>query len=218
MEEENTADANYQLGKVGQLSGEALDTLELQLRFNVCLAREQDLKRNFLAAALNFFRLSTSPGVDDADLLELLRMSTICAVLLDAGPRKARLVATLMKDPRMNPDSVPLYDLLSSFHEGKIVKLEALKALEKLFRVHQLVKGQFEMTLLERVTIEHNMLSFGQYFENISLDRMASMVGLDHGTTQDILAQMIEGGRLEAVIDEIEGFVEFEPQDPLARD
>lgn len=62
------------------------------------------------------------------------------------------------------------------------------------------------------------MLSLGQYFENISLESMAKMVGLDKHTTQDILAQMIEGDRLEAVIDEIDGFVEFESQDPDTRD
>ncbi len=80
------------------------------------------------------------------------------------------------------------------------------------------MKGKFDMTLLEKVIIEHNMLSLGQYFENISLSSMANMVGLDKHTTQDILAEMIEGDRLEAVIDEIEGFVEFEAQDPDARD
>ena len=112
------------------------------------MAREQDLKRNFHAASLNFYRLSNSPGVDEADLLELLKMCTVCAVLLEAGPRKSRLVATLMKDPRMNAENVPLYDLMNSLNEGKIVKMERLKELQGLFKVHQLVKGKFDMTLL----------------------------------------------------------------------
>ena len=44
------------------------------------------------------------------------------------------------------------------------------------------------------------------------------MVGLDKVTTQDILATMIEDGRVDAVIDEIDGMVEFEARDPGVRD
>ena len=44
------------------------------------------------------------------------------------------------------------------------------------------------------------------------------MVGLDKRTTQDILATMIEDGRVDAVIDEIDGMVEFEARDPGVRD
>ncbi len=74
--------------------------------------------------------------MDEADLLELLKMCTVCAVLLEAGPRKSRLVGTLMKDPRLTVENVPLYDLMNSINEGKIVKLETVKSLQGLFRVH----------------------------------------------------------------------------------
>ena len=47
---------------------------------------------------------------------------------------------------------------------------------------------------------------------------MGKMVGLDQKTTQDILATMIEDGRVDAVIDEIDGMVEFEARDPSVRD
>ena len=47
---------------------------------------------------------------------------------------------------------------------------------------------------------------------------MGKMVGLDKTTTQDILATMIEDGRVDAVIDEIDGMVEFEARDPGVRD
>ena len=47
---------------------------------------------------------------------------------------------------------------------------------------------------------------------------MGKMVGLDKVTTQDILATMIEDGRVDAVIDEIDGMVEFEARDPGVRD
>ncbi|BHF67130.1 COP9 signalosome complex subunit 4 [Sparganum proliferum] len=66
--------------------------------------------------------------------------------------------------------------------------------------------------ILERVTVEHNMLAASLIYNNISLSNLGELLEVDASRAETVAAHMIGEGRLVAQIDQIDGFIHFEKQ------
>ncbi|VDN21016.1 unnamed protein product [Dibothriocephalus latus] len=66
--------------------------------------------------------------------------------------------------------------------------------------------------ILERVTVEHNMLAASLIYNNISLSNLGELLEVDASRAETVAAHMIGEGRLVAQIDQIDGFIHFESE------
>jgi len=66
------------------------------------------------------------------------------------------------------------------------------------------------LTLIQHAVIEHNILAASQIYRNIAVDQLGVLLGLDGPKAEQLAWKMIEQGRMQAVIDQVEGFIEFQ--------
>jgi len=200
--------ASQQVKKAQRLVPELGDKVELLARFKLCYARCADADRKFMDAAQRYLLLSQSPEIkDESKTLLALKCSILCAVLAPAGPRRSRTLAMLYSDDRTH--NLPSFPMLEKMFKGRIIKKAEVDKFEKLLLPHHKVKKE-GLTLIQHAVIEHNILAASQIYRNIAVDQLGVLLGLD-GPKAELLAwKMIEQGRMQAVIDQVEGFIEFQ--------
>jgi len=201
--------ASQQVKKAQRIIPEIPDHPDLIARFKLCYARCCDNERKFQDAAMRYLGLSQSAELkDDGKIMAALRCSVLCAVLAPAGPRRSRTLAMLYSDDRSH--NLPSFPMLEKMFKGRIIRKDEVAKFEKLLQEHHKVKTKDGLTLLQTAVIEHNILAASQIYRNIAIDQLGVLLGLDKDKAELLAWKMIEQGRMQAVIDQVEGIIEFQ--------
>ena len=67
-------------------------------------------------------------------------------------------------------------------------------------------------TVLEKSLIEHNILVISRIYMNIRFEEIGKFLGINAEQAEDIIATMVEQGRIQAVLDQGNELVEFEEE------
>lgn len=184
----------------------------LNLRHRVCHARILDSKREFLQAARAYYSLSQEGqhGVVESDLLKLLQCAITCTILAKAGPQRSRLLATLYKDER----SVHLdnYEILQKMFMDRILKKPEIQKFSETLQEHQKAKMSSGFTVLDKAIIEHNIVAISKIYTNITFQELGNLLEIPPSRAENIIATMSSENRIKAVLDQLNGVVEFEDQ------
>jgi COP9 signalosome complex subunit 4 len=187
-----------------------IDNTTLNLRHRVCHARILDSKREFLQAARAYYSLSQEGhhGVVESDLLKLLHCAITCTILAKAGPQRSRLLATLYKDER----SVHLdnYEILQKMFMDRILKKPEIHKFSETLQEHQKAKLSSGFTVLDKAIIEHNIVAISKIYTNITFQELGALLEIPPSRAENIIATMSSENRIKAVLDQLNGVVEFE--------
>jgi COP9 signalosome complex subunit 4 len=181
----------------------------LNLQFQMCQARILDSKRDFLNACSKYHQLSFSPLVDEADRMQCLSAAMTCAILAGAGPLRSRSLATLYKDDR-SPQLQQDYSLLEKMYMDRLLTQKEVDEFAARLRPHQVARLSDGTTVLTKAVIEHNLLGASKLYNNIGVEELGVLLGLDADKAEEYAARMIEQGRLSGQIDQIDRLIYFD--------
>lgn len=187
----------------------------LQLHFKLSQARINDAKRQFLAASQAYHDISFSSAIADEERLHTLAMAIKCAILAPAGPQRSRALGRLYKDERA--PSLGEFAILEKMFLDRLVAPAEVDAFAEGLQPHQLATTADGSTVLARAMVEHNLLAASHLYVNIDLDALGVLLGLDGGRAEDTTARMIEQGRLDGHIDQIDRCVWFDSSRSIAQ-
>lgn len=187
----------------------------LQLHFKLSQARINDAKRQFLAASQAYHDISFSSAIADDERLHTLAMAIKCAILAPAGPQRSRALGRLYKDERAS--SLDEFAILEKMFLDRLVAPAEVDAFAKGLQPHQLATTADGSTVLARAMVEHNLLAASRLYVNIDLDALGVLLGLDGERAEDTTARMIEQGRLDGHIDQIDRCVWFDDSRTIAQ-
>jgi COP9 signalosome complex subunit 4 len=200
--------ASQQIKKAQRLIPEIPDKKDLRNKFKLVSARVSDCERKFQDAAMRYLQISQSSEVKDEDHIhEALKRSVLCAVLANAGPARSRTLAMLYSDERTR--NLPSFAMLEKMFKGRIIRKEEVESFHALLLEHQKVANKQGQSLLQQAVVEHNMLAASQIYRNIHISQLAVLLDLPPAKAEKLAWKMIEQGRMKAVIDQVEGYVEF---------
>ena len=198
LEDDDTTNAEAFLNRIKNLPSKIEDH-DAKLYFQLSQARILDARRRFLDAAQEYFNVSLAPGVDEGDRLTALSAAIRCAVLAPAGPQRSRSLARLYLDRLLTADEVA--------------------AFAKKLAPHQLAVTADGTTVLDKAVIEHNLVAASKLYENIHVDDLGSILGLQSSgdvsageKAEAYAARMVEQGRLRGRIDQIDGVISFDAE------
>ncbi|KAL4969380.1 PCI domain-containing protein [Aspergillus stella-maris] len=214
LEEDDTTSAEAFLNRIKNLPTK-LEDPELKLYFRLSQARIQDARRRFLDASQEYFNVSLAAGVDEADRLAALAAAIRCAVLAPAGPQRSRTLATLYKDDRAT--SVEEFGILEKMFLDRLLNTDEVATFSQRLAPHQLAQTADGTTVLDKAVVEHNLVAASKLYENIHTDALGAILGLQGSgdltageKAEAYAARMVEQGRLNGSIDQIDGIIYFE--------
>jgi COP9 signalosome complex subunit 4 len=194
--------------------------MALILRYKSTYARILDSNRKFLQAASRYHDLSQSSGdlIRAEDLLVMLGRAATCAILAPSGPQRQRVLGHIYKDGRLSQlDSIPQFEthstILSKMYKNQVLGKEELTKFEASLQPHQRAVMGDGLTLMERGVVEHNMIAVSKIYQSIYVSELALVLGVNPHKAEKIAASMIMEGSLAGSIDQVEGLVEFQPED-----
>lgn len=202
--------AEMALRKVAEIMGASEDDLdkETMLRYRACRAQVADLSRNYQQAAQMYSSLSQLEGdVKQAELELFLENASTCAILDRAGPQRQRLLAKIYRDPRS--ERLPSFTMLEKMCRQRLVSTDEADAFRSGLQKHHLAGTSDGGTVFDRAVREHNILSASLVYTNITFASLATLLGVDAAAAEVAAARMVEDGRLEASIDQLNGLLEF---------
>ena len=184
--------------------------VSLRLRYKVCHARILDCKKDFLQAARNYYFLSQEGkyGVLESDLLQLLQCAITCAILAKAGPQRSRLLATLYSDERAC--HLENYEMLTKLFMQRIIKKPEMEKFSDKLQDHHKALFSSGRTVLETAIIEHNIVAISKVYCNLTFNELGGILDITSLQAENYLADMVQEGRIEAVLDQRAGIIEFE--------
>jgi len=201
--------ASQQVKKAQRLTQEISEKPDLIARFKLCYARCCDNERKFQDAAMRYLQLSQSAELkDDGKIMSSLKCAVLCAVLAPAGPRRSRTLAMLYSDDRTH--NLPSFAMLEKMFKGRIIRSAEVQKFSAQLQEHHKVKTKEGLSLLQQAVIEHNILAAAQIYRNIAIDQLGVLLGLEKEKAEQLAWKMIEQGRMQAVIDQVEGIIEFQ--------
>jgi COP9 signalosome complex subunit 4 len=214
VEADNPTDAERFANRAGLLMRFCTDE-GIRLMYRVCIARILDAKRRFEDASMKYYQLSQlAPGlygdsvIGDVHATEALNYSITCAILAPAGPRRSRVLAILYSDERTR--SLPVFPMLENIHMGRLLKTSQVDLFRPTLREHQMAVDGDGVSVLERAVMEHNLLAASRLYANIRVEELAIVLNVSCEKAESTAAKMIYEGRMSAIIDQLEGFVEFQ--------
>ncbi|KAF2806885.1 COP9 signalosome-like protein complex subunit 4 [Mytilinidion resinicola] len=181
---------------------------ETRLQFQLSRARILDSQRSFLEASQAYQNLSFETIIDEDERLRALSAAIVCAVLAPAGPQRGRTLARLYKDDRAS--QVEEFGILEKIFFDRLLSPKEVKTFAEKLSPHQLAKTSDGSTVLDKAVLEHNLLGASRLYNNIGLDQLGELLGVDAERAETYAAQMIEQGRLAGHIDQIDRFIFFE--------
>ena len=216
LEDGESVDADLYINKASHLINACNDP-NVKTRYKVSYARVLDSKRKFLEAAGRYYDLSTGSAdavggleVVEEDLAMLLTKSVVCVILGNAGPARTRLLGTLYKDDRtQNVREGTLFPVVEKMYQGRLIKRAELKGVEEALELHQKAKLSDGSTVLELAVVEHNVLSAGRVYENISFTELGGLLEIEPSKAARVASKMITEGRLQGSIDQVDGVLTF---------
>jgi COP9 signalosome complex subunit 4 len=210
---ENESNADQYINKAWPLM-KAVTNPELRLQFESCFALVSDSKRKFLDAAQRFYNLSLQ--LDAAERMLALRKSIVCVVLADAGPRRARLLATLYKDERAAALG-DLHGILTKLYHARVLRPRDIAVLQPDLKPHYKALMADGRTVFDNAITQHNLLCAAQLYYNIRFSELGALLGVAPDVAERIAARMIVEDRLKASIDQVAQLVTFlsDPSAPV---
>jgi COP9 signalosome complex subunit 4 len=214
VEADRPADADRFANRAALLMSACHDE-GIRLMYRVCIARILDSKRRFEDASMKYYQLSQlAPGaygdtvIGDSHAIEALNYAITCAILAPAGPRRSRVLAILYNDERSR--SLSVFPMLENIHMGRLLHAAQVDLFRPTLREHQMAADADGISVLDSAVIEHNLLAASRLYSNIRVEELAIVLNISVGKAESTAAKMIYEGRMSAVIDQLEGFVEFE--------
>ncbi|KAI1913452.1 hypothetical protein LOZ53_006592 [Ophidiomyces ophidiicola] len=219
LEEDDPTSAEGFLNKIKNLPTKVQDP-ELKLHFQLSQARILDARRRFLDASQEYLNVSLATGVEEDDRLQALAAAIRCAVLAPAGPQRSRMLSRLYKDDRSS--SLEEYAILEKIFRDQLLTPEEVKSFSTKLAPHQVAKTADGSTVVDKAVIEHNLLAASRLYENIRVENLASILGLTASggmgaaeKAEIYAARMLEQGRLQGTIDQIDGVIFFDSIDGI---
>eukprot|EP01126_Amoeba_proteus_P063996 TRINITY_DN889_c0_g2_i10.p1 TRINITY_DN889_c0_g2~~TRINITY_DN889_c0_g2_i10.p1 ORF type:complete len:212 (-),score=43.86 TRINITY_DN889_c0_g2_i10:184-819(-) len=163
------------------------------------MASCQDYNQKFHQAATGYYRLAEKIPEEDTRVEKLSR-GIKCVVLTPAGPARERLLAKYYRDERSS--QLPGYSFLEALYVGRFVTKKEIEAFQETLEEHQLKKTKEGWTILEKASIEHNLIAAAKVYNNIKLDVLGHVLGVSAEKGEEIAANMIAEGRLQGSIDQ----------------
>ena len=207
LEEDDTTSAENYLNRAKNLRHK-INNPELVLGFQLSEARILDARRKFLEASQAYHSFSFSSVLDEEERTRALSSAITCAVLAPAGPSRSRALAKLYKDERVS--QVPEFGILEKMFLDRLLSPEEVSRFSERLSPHQLAQTSDGSTVLAKAVIEHNLLSVSKVYDNIGVDELASLLGLDAEKAESYAARMLEQGRISGSIDQIDRVIIFE--------
>jgi len=170
-----------------------------KLRFWSCLASCQDYNQKFHQAATQYYRLAEKI-IDEETSLEKLSRGIKCIVLSPAGPSRDRLLAKYYRDERAAQLSG--FSFLEALYIGRFVTNKEIEEFQQTLAEHQTRKTKEGWTLLEKASIEHNLIAAAKVYNSILLEDLGHVLGVTTQKAEEIAANMIAEGRLQGSIDQ----------------
>jgi COP9 signalosome complex subunit 4 len=177
---------------------------DLRLKFETCHATVCDVNRRFLEAAQRFYALSHRLEKG----LPALETAIVCVVLDDAGPKRARLIATIYRDER-TATCGELGAILAKVYHERILRTNDVAALDPYLKQHHKALMRDGRTVFDNAMTQHNLLSASKLYYNISLSELGVLLGVEPAVAEKIAAQMVAEDRLSASIDQVHEVINF---------
>eukprot|EP01094_Clydonella_sp_ATCC50884_P023907 TRINITY_DN585_c0_g1_i1.p1 TRINITY_DN585_c0_g1~~TRINITY_DN585_c0_g1_i1.p1 ORF type:complete len:394 (-),score=180.74 TRINITY_DN585_c0_g1_i1:156-1337(-) len=210
----NSDRADTFINKAGHLvrtNRDVSNNNKILLKYKVCYAQLRDANGQFLIAARHYYGLSQADGMTDRE--SPLRAACICAIVAPAGPMRNNMLSTLYKDERTSRfDKIKpvVYPVLEKMFMGKIVRPSELEDFKELLSEHHFRQNADGSTVFSRAIMDHNVLSAGKLYANISFTELATLLGIEAEEAESVASTMISEDRLKgAIIDQVDGFVTF---------
>lgn len=207
LEEDDTTSAESYLNRAKNLLYKVQDT-ELKLLFALSQARILDARRRFLDASEVYRTVSLSAVLAEEERLRALSSAIICAVLAPAGPQRSRTLGRLYKDDRAV--QVEEYGILEKMFLDRLLSPDEVARFAEKLSPHQLAQTADGSTVLAKAVIEHNLLGASRLYNNIGVDELGILLGLDGDKAEEYAARMVEQGRLSGRIDQIDRLIFFD--------
>lgn len=207
IEEDDTTTAESYLNRAKNLIYKVEDA-SLNLQFQLSRARILDSRRRFLDASSSYHSISFSLTLAEEERMRCLSSAVTCAVLAPAGPLRSRALAKLYKDERA--PEVPEFGILEKMFLDRLLSTEEVDRFASSLAPHQLAKTGDGTTVLARAVVEHNLLSASRLYANIGIKELGTLLGCDIEKTEDYASAMLEQGRLNGRIDQIDGIIFFD--------
>ena len=210
LEEDDTTSAESYLNRAKNLLYKVQDK-ELNLMFQLSQARILDSRRKFLEASLAYHSFSMSLALAEEERTFALSKAIICAVLAPAGPQRSRALGNLFKDERAV--HAKEFGILEKMFLDRLISPTEVANFANKLAAHQLAKTADGSTVLAKAVIEHNLLGASKLYDNIGVDDLGLLLGLDATKAEEYAARMLEQGRLTGRIDQIGRIIFFGMQD-----
>ncbi|KAF2468125.1 COP9 signalosome-like protein complex subunit 4 [Lindgomyces ingoldianus] len=207
LEEEDPTSAFTYLNRVKNVIHSVQDK-ETRLMFQLSQARIHDSQRAFLDASQAYYTISLETVIAEEERLHGLSSAIVCAVLAPAGPQRARTLAKLYKDERAH--QVEEFSILEKMFLDRLLSPAEVKAFSEKLQPHHLAKMSDGSTVLDKAVLEHNLLGASKLYNNIGIDQLGELLGVDADRAEDYAAKMLEQGRLAGYIDQIDRLIFFE--------
>lgn len=206
LEEEDTTTAESYLNRAKILIHDITD-VPLRLEFDLSQARIYDARRRFFDAGSAYHQISMSDVLAEDEKTRCLSAAVTCAVLVPAGPLRARLLAKLYKDHRS--PQLEEFGILEKMFLNRLLRPDEVERFAGGLAPHQLALTSDGTTVLEKAVVEHNLLSASRLYANIGIKELAVLLACDADKAEEYAANMLEQGRLKGHIDQIDGVIFF---------
>lgn len=207
LEEDDTTSAESYLNRAKNLRHK-VNNPELILGFQLSEARILDARRKFLEASQAYHSFSFSTVLEEEERTRALSSAIVCAVLAGAGPQRSRALGKLYKDERA--PQVPEFGILEDMFLDRLLSPEEVNKFSENLSPHQLAQTSDGSTVLAKAVVEHNLLSVSRLYDNIGVDELGKLLGLDADKAEGYAARMLEQGRIAGSIDQIDRVIIFE--------
>lgn len=179
----------------------------LKLMFQLSHARILDAQRKFLEASREYHDLSFSSVVVEEERMQALTSAIICAVLAPAGPQRSRSLARLYRDGRAH--QLAEFGILEKMFLDRLISPKEVESFAAGLAEHQLARTADGSTVLARAVTEHNLVGASKVYEDIGFDDLGVLLGRPAEESEEYAARMIEQGRLNGWIDQLDGLIYF---------
>eukprot|EP00941_MAST-03F_sp_MAST-3F-sp1_P004267 g4267.t1 len=236
---DHVQEADTQIGKCRQYISRLTDTgfpvaansyaenevasFVLKSRYTLLQAQLSDRSRHFAKAAKKYYDLFQINFRGDAEdtsssekevmsviskehLSRLLQDAVACTILSDPGKPRQRMLQKLYEDERTH--TVPHFTVLEKMAVGRLLRRAEVAAFESDLQEHQRLFHD-GLSVLMRSVIKHNILAASKIYSNVRLSELAKLLEISLKQAEKIAANMIASGKLNATIDQMDGFLEF---------
>lgn len=187
------------------------------IRFKSAQSRVQDRSRRYGGASYAY--LSTLKDAEslniDLDVLSktmTLNNAAICAILDKHGPPRTAVLQEIKLHPLS--DTIPVSNILSKVSNNEIVTPKEVKLFESGLAEHHRAKMPDGRTIVQNAMIRHNISVVASIYKRVSLKTMASILGVkEEKDAEHVITEMINKEGLKAIIDGVDGTIEFNPDD-----